>query len=68
MSDTASKSVSAGFPIASILTIIFVIAKLTGYFAYSWWIVFLPIIIPAGVVLALLGVLLLLGILAALVG
>lgn len=37
----------------SVLTLIFVIAKLTGHFAYSWWIVFLPI---WGPVVLILGV------------
>lgn len=31
------------FPLASVLTIIFVIAKLTGYITWSWWWVFSPI-------------------------
>lgn len=29
----------------ALLTLIFVVAKLLGYFAYSWLIVFLPVII-----------------------
>jgi hypothetical protein len=28
-----------------ILTVILLIAKLTGYFNYSWWLVFLPSIL-----------------------
>lgn len=31
-----------------ILTLIFVVAKILGYIAWSWWIVFLPIV-PATV-------------------
>jgi len=34
-----------------LLTIIFVIAKMLGYFNYSWWVVFAPSIVA--VVLAL---------------
>ena len=32
----------------NILTIIFVIAKITGYVTFSWWLVFLPSIISFG--------------------
>lgn len=34
-----------------LLTIIFVIAKIFGYVNWSWWIVFLPVIVPIGVAL-----------------
>ena len=33
----------------SILTIIFVIAKVTGYVDWSWWLVFLPTILSIGI-------------------
>lgn len=36
--------------LAVVLTIIFVIAKLTGMFLYSWWWVFSPLLIYAGIV------------------
>jgi hypothetical protein len=42
-----STSVSVGFPLASILTVIFVIAKLMGTVAWSWWWVFSPLWISA---------------------
>ena len=32
----------------TITTIVFVILKLTGVVAWSWWIVFLPLLIGAG--------------------
>lgn len=33
----------------ALLTLIFVVAKLLGYFAYSWLIVFLPVIIEVAI-------------------
>ena len=35
----------------TLLTIVFVILKLTGVIAWSWWLVFLPMIISLGLVL-----------------
>ena len=52
----STESTSAGFPLASILTIIFVIAKLAGLVTWSWWWVFSPILISTGVILAILFV------------
>lgn len=45
--DTRKFSVNynCGLKFTSILTIIFVIAKITGYINWSWWLVFLPILI-----------------------
>mgnify|MGYP001355580102 CR=1 FL=1 len=37
----------------SILTIIFVIAKITGYVDWSWWLVFSPTFIGIGIGLIL---------------
>lgn len=48
--------------ILSILTVIFVIAKLMNIIAWSWWLVFLPSII--GGVIALLAMLLVVGLAA----
>jgi hypothetical protein len=53
-SPAVNQSVSIGFPVFSLLTIILVIAKLTGHFAYSWWIVFLPLIASTGIFFAIL--------------
>ena len=36
------------------LTIIFVIAKLLGYIDWSWWIVFLPVLIGVGISILIL--------------
>lgn len=33
----------------SILTIIFIIAKIFGYIEWSWWLVFLPTILSIGI-------------------
>lgn len=42
-----------------LLTIIFVLCKLFGVVAWSWWVVFLPVLIPFGL---FAGVMLVLGI------
>lgn len=36
---------SSGYGLSTILTVIFVIAKLVGLIEWSWWVVFLPTII-----------------------
>ena len=63
-----TQAVSAGFPIASILTIIFVIAKLSRLIAWSWVWVFAPLWISAAIGLTLVGVVLLIAVIAAKVG
>ena len=63
-----TQAVSAGFPIASILTIIFVIAKLFDKIAWSWVWVFAPLWISAAIGLTLVGVVLLIAVIAAMVG
>lgn len=35
--------------ILELLTIIFVVLKLVGVFTWSWWLVFLPLIIAVGI-------------------
>ena len=45
---------------ATLLTIVFVVLKLTGVIAWSWWLVFLPMIISWGLfflILLIVGVL-----------
>jgi hypothetical protein len=66
MSET--QSVSAGFPIASILTIIFVIAKLFGKITWPWVWVFAPLWISAVFGFTLVGIVLLIAVIAARVG
>lgn len=46
---------NGGMGLASILTIIFVIAKLTGYVSWSWWVVFSPVLVSFGLLIALLA-------------
>ena len=43
-----------GLGLASILTIIFVVAKLFGLVAWSWWIVFSPLLVVFGLIFAIL--------------
>ena len=49
------------------ITIIFIVAKLAEVIAWSWWLVFLPAIIAAGIAVLLLFLLIALAILAAVV-
>lgn len=44
-----------GVGFLSILTIIFVIAKITGYINWSWWLVFVPFWGPIALVAAILA-------------
>lgn len=55
MSDNNYSS-NSGIGLSSILTIIFVIAKLMGVITWSWWLVFLPTIISLSLLLLILGV------------
>ena len=56
------KTKGCGGSIASILTIIFVIAKILGLVTWSWWICFLPLIIAAGLMLVIIFISIILGI------
>jgi transmembrane Fragile-X-F protein len=62
-----TQTVGAGFPTASIVTIIFILAKLTGKIAWSWWWVFAPLWISAALALTIVGLVLLFVFVAALV-
>lgn len=42
------KEKSGGLGFLSILTLIFVVAKLFGVIAWSWWLVFAPVLVPTG--------------------
>lgn len=42
--------------ILSILTIVFTIAKITGYISWSWWLVLMPVTIQFVIALLLIGV------------
>jgi hypothetical protein len=39
-----------------LLTLIFVVAKITGYISWSWWWVFAPVIVHFAIGLVLLGI------------
>lgn len=41
-----SMHVSVGFPWMMILLVIFIALKVAGVIAWSWWAVFMPVIIP----------------------
>lgn len=46
-------TVSGGTSFLGLLTIAFVVLKLTGVISWSWWLVLLPTLIPTGIVLLL---------------
>jgi hypothetical protein len=54
MSETTNNYKFMGF--FELLTLIFVVAKLTGYIAWSWWWVFSPVIAHAIIVIILIVV------------
>ena len=60
------KVVKRGLSLSSILTIIFVIAKLLGVINWSWWLVLLPSIISVGLWVLFIVVVLLIVIIGAL--
>ena len=45
--------VKQSFPFLSILCLIFVFCKLTGYISWSWWLVFAPVWVPFAMVLGI---------------
>lgn len=49
MSNTTKVQIS--FPFMSILCLIFITLKLTGYIAWNWWWVLAPIWIPISIIL-----------------
>ena len=59
------KVVSKGLSLSSILTIIFVIAKLFGVINWSWWLVLLPSLISIGLWVLLIVVALIIVIIGA---
>jgi hypothetical protein len=56
MSDKSSSAASGGIGFPGLLTIVFVIAKITGYISWSWWAVFSPIWVSALLAFAVLAV------------
>lgn len=58
MSQVNSNTSSGGIGFVGLLTIVFITLKLTGVIAWSWWLVFLPMIISFGLwLIIVLGVL-----------
>jgi hypothetical protein len=53
-SNTSSSSGGIGF--AGLLTIVFIVLKLTHYINWSWWWVLSPIWIPFAIVLLILAI------------
>ena len=49
MSNTTK--VQGSFPFLSILCLIFITLKLTGYIAWSWWWVLAPVWIPISIII-----------------
>lgn len=58
MSDTVNSG-GVGFP--GLLTVAFIVMKLTGYIAWSWWWVLSPLWISAGLGILILIILILAG-------
>jgi hypothetical protein len=56
MSSSSSSSSSGGIGFFGLLTIVFIVLKLTDVIAWSWWWVTSPLWIPTAVVLAFLAV------------
>lgn len=65
MSDKSSSS-SSGIGFTGLLTIVFIVLKLIGKISWSWWWVLAPTWVPLAILLAILGVVLVIGIIAAL--
>lgn len=56
MSTTSSSSTSGGIGFCGLLTVAFIVLKLTHVIAWSWWWVFAPLWAPAVLVLAIIAV------------
>lgn len=54
MSDKSSSSSSGGIGFVGLLTIAFIVLKLTGYIDWSWWWVWSPVIIAWGIFLIII--------------
>lgn len=57
-----------GLGLSGTLTVLFVLLKVFKVVTWSWWLVFLPVIISTGLVLIFLSLALLFAILAAVLG
>lgn len=52
-----NNSTGSGIGFCGLLTIAFIVLKLTGYIAWSWWWVLAPSLIPAVLIILLLAIL-----------
>lgn len=59
---SSSSSSSGGLGLAGVLTVIFVVLKLTGLITWSWWWVLSPLWISLGLVVLLFGIAVLVGV------
>ena len=58
MSQVNNNANRGGIGFIGLLTIVFITLKLTGFITWSWWLVFLPMIISLGLwLIIVLGVL-----------
>ena len=64
MENTTNIKFGCGGGIATILTVIFVIAKLLGIISWSWLVCFLPLIIGTGLTIIITIIILIIGIIA----
>ena len=51
--ESSKKSTAGGVGFCGLLTIAFIVLKLTGVIAWSWWWVLAPLWIPAAIVIIL---------------
>lgn len=56
MSNSNSSTQSGDIGFCGLLTIVFIVLKLTGYIAWSWWLVLAPMWIPVAIILGIIGV------------
>lgn len=61
---SSNKETSGGIGFCGLLTIAFVVLRLTGYIDWSWWWVLSPIWIPAAIAVAALAVVAILALLS----
>lgn len=54
-STSTATATATGVGFLNLLTLIFVAAKVFGFIAWSWWLVFLPTIIWAGLIFVVLA-------------
>ncbi len=58
MANQTTTTATNSFPFLSILTLIFITLKLTGYITWSWWWVLSPLWIPLAIILGIVLIIL----------